>query len=343
MIKQVLIFFLIFALFGCAEKRLHRIDGRTMGTNYMVKLVEPSMNEVLLENLKKDIDTHLKEVNRKMSTYQKDSEISRFNRRHSEAPMQVSSEFVAVLRLAVQMHKESQGAFDVTVAPLVDLWGFGTKGTIDAPPPQDSIDAVLERIGTQHLQIINDSTIAKSIPHPELDLSAIAKGYGVDVVAGLLLRKGFTNFLVEIGGEVVVKGLKGREPWRIGVDQPDFGARPGKNLKKILALTDVAMATSGDYRQYFVSEDQTYTHTIDPQTGRPIVNGVASVTVLAPECVLADAMATAIMVMGADKGMQWVESRPEVEAYIILREEAGYREMQSSGFGSFVNEEMRKE
>ncbi len=190
----------------------------------------------------------------------------------------------------------------------------------------------MKRIGSQQLKVLNDTTIQKLNPHIQLDFGAIAKGYGVDMVAELLNQKGCKNYLVEIGGEIVVRGTKNDKPWRVGIDRPVAGAMPGTDLQRIIELSDIAMATSGDYRNYFTVGDSSFSHEIDPRTGQSIVTGVASATILAPSCMLADAIATAIMVMGAEKGMQLVESKPDVEALIILHDGNDFKEIVSSKF-----------
>ncbi len=327
---------LFFAFTACQNKQPLYISGRTMGTSYHITIADGESGNIASTELQSKIDSLLKEVNFQMSTYVEESEISRFNRRYSREPFVVSEEFVTVLRLALNIYRESAGAFDVTVAPLVDLWGFGTAGTRKVAPSPEQISRVGVHIGSDKLLVLNDTTIAKKDPLLKLDLSAIAKGYGVDAVAEVLTAYGYRNYLVEIGGEVVAKGVKYGKKWRIGIDHPDFNAIPGQNLEAVLLLSEAAVATSGDYRNYFMVGDTVYTHAIDPATGRPIHNGVASVTVIAPNCTLADAMATAIMVMGAQEGLRWAEKKEDVECFIIIREQKGYRILKSSGFDGFI-------
>ncbi len=271
-----------------------------------------------------------------MSTYIPGSEISRFNRLHSDRPYPVSPQFMEVLKLSLQINRESHGAFDVTVGPLVDLWGFGKKGERQSPPPEDQIEQIRSRVGSQFIHILNDSMISKSNPESELDFSAVAKGYGVDEVTRFLSQLGYKNFIVEIGGEVEVRGFHFNNPWKIGIDRPQIGNQPGEKLEAILKLSNIAVATSGDYRNYFISGHHLYSHEINPATGYPIDNGVASVTIIAPSCALADAMATAIMVMGGKSGLAWVESKPKVETLIIVHRKEGFKEMMSSGFKTFL-------
>jgi len=334
--KYFMVIVLSFLFFSCSPKtETIEIYGETMGTTYSLKIVGPNKVDNQKNTLKAEIDSVLREINQQMSTYIPESEISLFNKILAGEPQNISNHFLDVLNLANQVYVESDGAFDPTVGPVVDLWGFGKKDRRETPPFEEEINQVLEYVGMNKIET-DGSSIQKKHNKTELDFSAIAKGFGVDVVANLLMEKGFENYLVEIGGEVVVKGSKGSDAWRIGVDRPLIEQTVNRSFEAILQISDVAVATSGDYRNYFVSGDSVYSHTIDPVTARPIVNGVASVTVIAPNCALADAMATAIMVMGEEKGLHWVESKPDIETMIILREADDFRVTSSSGFAGFV-------
>ena len=326
----------VLSLWNCQTSQPVHLSGRTMGTVYHIIIADKISGEQTLTVVQNSIDSLLRDVNKRMSTYLEESEISRFNRWQKTDPFVVSADFVKVLRTALDISEESKGAFDVTVAPLVRLWGFGSAAVREAVPQTERIKEVIKHVGSEKVVIINDMAIAKSDPLVQLDLSAIAKGYGVDVVAAFLSNRGYRNFLVEIGGEVVVKGLKNGQKWRVGIDHPDYNAVPGNNLEAVLLLNNTAVATSGDYRNYFRVGDTVYTHAINPATGRPITNGVASVTVIAPNCTLADAMATAIMVMGAQEGMRWVEAKKNVECFIILRQKDSYTIVQSKGFAPYM-------
>ncbi len=326
----------LFTAVSCSKPEPLLLQGRTMGTTYSIKIADRLDGSQTAENIQRDIDSLLKEINRQMSTYIPASEISRFNSSQSTEPFKVSKDFIKVLSLSMDIYKESGGAFDVTIGPLVNLWGFGKNGTRSEPPAKEQVTRMLSTMGTKHLQILGGPMIVKSIPSIELDFGAIAKGYGVDAAGGLLLANGFKNFMIEIGGEVVVKGTKAGEKWKIGIDRPAAGAQPGQNLQAILNIEDIAAATSGDYRNYFMHGDSLYSHEIDPRNGRPIQNGAASVTVLAPSCMLADAMATAIMVMGKEDGLKWVESKPGIEAMIIVHDGKDFKEAVSSGFKAYL-------
>jgi thiamine biosynthesis lipoprotein len=337
------LFIIVFAFFyGCQNKGVtFEFSGKTMGTTFMVKIANIEISKIQKKKIKNDVEQALSKVNQQMSTWIPNSEISRFNRLDKDTPFKVSKEFVQVLMMAIKVNNESNGAFDVTVGPLVDLWGFGKKEIRQKPPTISEINKLMKNIGTHHIKVLNDSMVLKTNPSIELDFGAIAKGYGVDVVSQVIIDLKYNNFLVEIGGEVVVRGLNGDNFWKIGIDRPTYNSLPGTDLQAILKVSDLAMATSGDYRNYFISEDSVYSHTIDPLTGRPIINGVAATTILAPSCMEADAIATAIMVLGEEKGIKWIESKDDVEAMIIIREEESFREVFSSGFREYIFESER--
>lgn len=324
-------------LFSCKQTQPVLLQGRTMGTTYHIKIVDEIPAPLSTFVLQQQIDSLLAEINRQMSTYISTSEISQFNKFSAGKPFKVSQDFIKVLHTAMNTNRESGGAFDVTVEPLVNLWGFGRKGKRAVPPDEEEIANALHTIGTRYVSILGDTAIIKDKPNLQLDFGAIAKGYGVDAVAKLLARQGLANFMVEIGGELKVNGQKGKEKWKIGIDRPEAGLQPGEHLQSILHIKDMAMATSGDYRNYFRYADSIYTHEIDPRTGRPIQNSVASVTVIAPSCMIADAMATAIMVMGAEAGMKWIEAKKGIETLIILHDGKNFKEMQSSGLKNYLN------
>ncbi len=327
-------FVLLAALLGCRQEQQPVFHGRTMGTTYSIILADTVLEQAALKRLSGRMEQRLREINASMSTYIPQSEISRFNKNPDLKPRPVSAEFMYVARMAKKIYQVSGGAYDVTVAPLVDVWGFGKKGRRFSPPSRSVIDSVMRFVGMDKL-IFGEDYLQKTTPGLQLDFSSIAKGYGVDEIARLLRKEGFDNFLVEIGGEVVVRGYKNRHPWRIGVDRPDTSLMVNHSLQRILRVTNTAVATSGDYRNYFVSHDSLYSHTMDPRLGRPIVNHVASATVIAPNCTLADAMATALMVMGPEKGLKWVEEQKGIEAMLIMRRGKNYKVIESSGFSRY--------
>lgn len=329
--------FLVFLIFSCAiEPQTIKLHGETMGTTYSIKIFPGKDQSFQNQTLKSEIDELLFKINMQMSTYIPESEISKFNRSGKNVETPVSAAFLEVFNLAWQVNSESNGAFDPTVMPAVNLWGFGNDGRRGSPPSKKEISALIRFIGMD--KIVNrENTLSKKNDKTELDFSAIAKGYGVDAIAGLIVSHGYENFMVEVGGEVVTKGKKeDGSLWLIGIERPDFQPTVERQYEAKIALSNAAVATSGDYRNYFISEDSLFSHTINPVTCRPIVNGVASVTVIAANCALADAMATAIMVMGETKGLEWVESKPQIETMIIVRLADRYRITVSSGFDAYL-------
>jgi thiamine biosynthesis lipoprotein len=307
---------------GCDAKREHLLDGPTMGTTYHIHVVTGSFGTVA--GLQAKIDRRLDEINRSMSPYLKDSEISRFNRfSQVGVDFTVSRDFLQVMKTAAQIHALSEGAWDGTVNPLVDLWGFGRAGRKDRAPPPEKIAARLADVGFQNIAIRDSGALVKRRASVSLDLSSIAKGFGVDQVADVIRRAGFADFLVEIGGEVYAAGVRpdGR-PWRVGINRPQPGARPDDPYK-VVALQNQALATSGNYRQFFVQNGVRYSHIIDPQTGYPVTNRVVSVSVTADNCTFADGLATAIEVMGAEKGLALLNRLEGVDGLIVVEDPGG--------------------
>jgi len=340
-IKRSSIFLLLFCLIAC-QKDQQKAEtvwtGKTMGTVYNIRIVHNNEKQFRLDSLKVRIDQSLITVNQQMSTYIADSEISRFNRLQTREKFLVSEPFGQVIASSLEIFKLSGGAFDITVAPLVNLWGFGTQGKRFEPPADLKISEVLNRIGSQKLQLIENTYLKKLDPLIQIDLGAIAKGYGVDVVAGEIEKFGITDFLVEIGGEIYAAGVNIKnESWHIGVDKPDLSAVPGQDLMEILMISGIGLATSGDYRNYFQKEGKIYSHTIDPKTGRPVVHNLASVTILTNSCMRADALATAVSVLGPDKGMDLIESLENTESMLIERKESNeFKITYSSGFEKYI-------
>lgn len=318
-----MIVFLICGSFflGCVDNETV-INGRTMGTTYTVKVVTGIFQPQTA--LKEMIDNRLDEINRSMSTYLADSEISRFNRWVPEGQkFEISNDFMRVMQMAQKIFLLSDGAWDGTVKPLVDLWGFGNAKARSEPPTKQEIEKGLQAVGFSSLQIVDDCCLGKSNPAVSLDLASIAKGYGVDQVAALIKARGVENFLVEIGGEVYAAGhRKDGHPWRVGINTP----RPEASARQVyraVSLSERAMATSGDYRIFFEIDGRRYSHVIDPRNGYPVENGVVSATVLADNCTLADGLATALMVMGPSKGLALVDRLDGVECLIVVMQEDG--------------------
>ena len=271
------------------------------------------------KDLNQEILTALKQVDASLSMFNEQSTISKINRNE---PVKPDKMFIEVFELAKKVSAETGGAFDITVAPLVNAWGFGFKqGQI---PDKQMIDSLLAIIGFNKIDL-KGGNIIKQDPRIMLDCSAIAKGYGSDVVARLLRSRDVKNFMIEIGGEVVTSGIsEKRLPWKIGVTKPtDDSLSVNQELQTILNVTDKAMATSGNYRNFYYKNGKKYAHTIDPKTGRPVQHNILSATVLANNCAIADAYATSFMVLGLDEAQKVLEKHPELMAYFIYSDANG--------------------
>ena len=340
--KRSSIFLFLFCLVACSsesEIKEYSLTGQTMGTVYNIKLISKSLDNELLSEISGAINSSLKRVNQQMSTYLTDSEISLFNNHRDTTNFTVSNEFSKVMHKALRVNQISSGAFDITVNPLVNLWGFGSKSKDTIIPSDEKIKNTLKIIGSEHIKFIDKNIIRKDISELEIDLSAIAKGYGVDVVVQVLDKFNLQNFMVEIGGEVFAKGKNIKnEKWKIGIDKPQYLAYPGQDLQNILSISNVGVATSGDYRNYFEYEGKIYSHSINPKTGKPVIHNLASVTIVAPNCMQADALATATLVMGVEDGLKFLESQQDIEGYLIVRISlTEFEEFASSGFDKYLN------
>ena len=303
---------------GCGAEKEVVFDGTTMGTTYQVKIVAGYFKS--MSGLKEKIDSQLQAINQSMSTYLPDSEISRFNAlQDTREKLAVSNDFLQVMLAARDIYEKTAGAWDATIKPLVNLWGFGNARQEHHVPDADEIQKQLQYIGFQHIDIFPDGYLQKKKNTITLDLASIAKGYAVDQVSRLLQSRGLENFLVEIGGEVFASGYrKDGRPWRVGINQPSISASKA-DVYRVVPLHNRAMATSGDYRNYFEVQGQRFSHIIDPKTGYPVSNGLVSVSIVAGDCMFADGLATAIMVMGREQGMALINSLQDVEGFIIVR------------------------
>lgn len=317
---------------GCSPQpaAVAELSGSTMGTTYSIKVTPPPDADTATR-LQQEIDRRLEQVNQLMSTYRDDSVLSGFNAYRGTDWYAVPTALVDLVSQAKVISTKTDGAYDVTVGPLVNLWGFGRSGRRDAPPGSDEIEALLPRIGHDKLETqTQPPALRKAAVDLEVDLSSIAKGWGVDELAGLLEREGIRNYLVEIGGELRAAGSKSPgQPWRIAVERPIAGQR---SVQRIVNLGDVAMATSGDYRNFFEQGGQRYSHTIDPRSGQSVQHRLASVTVFASTCAEADGWATALMALG-DRLAPAVADRHGIEALFIVRDDDGLRELASSAMG----------
>ena len=336
LILTVSVALLFSPVFGNArQERL--IQGRTMGTTYHIKIVSANSNK--FERLGSRIEKRLDDINQSMSTYIRDSEISRFNNfDRVGAKFKISNDFFKVMKTATTIYSLSAGAWDGTVSPLVDLWGFGRKGRSDAIPPKTTIEALMADVGFDNIKLIEPEYMRKKRAAVTLDLGSIAKGFAVDAVAAVIRDEGFKDFLVEIGGEVYASGLRvDSGKWRIGINRPRKNAAP-TDVYKIVELHNQAFATSGDYRNFFEIDGIRYSHVINPKTGWPVANGVISVSILADDCTLADGLATAIMVMGHQRGLELINRLTGVEGLIIVENSEGRLvDHYSTGFESINN------
>lgn len=271
------------------------------------------------KNYQKEIEAELKKVDQSLSPFNKTSIISRINRNENVA---VDEMFKEVFTLAENISKETDGAFDITVAPMVNVWGFGFKQGIT--PSKEVIDSLKAIVGFHKVALV-DGHVKKQNPNTMLDCSAIAKGYGSDIVARFLKSKGIENYMVEIGGEVVTRGnSEKRVPWRIGVNKPtDDSLNTSTELQTVLNVTDKAMATSGNYRNFYYKNGKKYAHTIDPKTGYPVQHNILSATVIADNCATADAYATSFMVLGMEGAQKILAKHPDLLAYLIYSDNKG--------------------
>ncbi|CAM4318130.1 FAD:protein FMN transferase [Vibrio agarivorans] len=323
----------LLALVGCEQPRQQvHLSGPTMGTSYNIKYISQE-GLPTSEAVQQEIDRLLEEVNDQMSTYRADSELSRFNQHTSSEPFEVSPQTALVVKEAIRLNGLTQGALDVTVGPLVNLWGFGPEARRDKVPSDEKLAERKAMTGIHHLKI-DGNALTKDIPELYVDLSTIAKGWGVDVLAEYLNDLGINDYMVEVGGEMRLKGVNRESiPWRIAIEKPTADER---SIQEIIEPGDMAVATSGDYRNYFERNGVRYSHIIDPHTGKPINNYVVSVTVIDASSMTADGLATGLMVMGEEAGMAVAELE-NIPAMMIIKTEDGFVERVSSAYKQYQN------
>jgi FAD:protein FMN transferase len=334
LLKSFLLSICLIIFFACEKQvKIEHLQGRTMGTSYNVKFHSEKLIDLKVAHQK--IDELLKAVNQSMSTYIPSSEISRFNKNNSNSEIALSKEFWFVLSYALSVAEKTQGRFDPTIGPLVNLWGFGPGGERKVPE-QEAIDSALERVGYQKL-ILREQKVRKLNPLLQVDLSASAKGYGVDVVADYLESLGIDDYLVEIGGELRLRGLKGEFPWKVAIEAPD-PEKQGRPLQKVLSLKDKAMATSGNYRNFFESKGKRYAHIIDHKTGRPSQKKILSATVITSKsCMVADSWATAYMLMTPLEAID-LANKQNMSLFLIFKDDVGnIIELSSNSFKSLAH------
>lgn len=305
---------------GCQQGKttevLH-LSGQTMGTTWSVAML-PNPSGTGTAGLEQRLQERLDQINGLMSTYDPESEISRFNNLASTDWFTLSEETAEVIALSLEVSALTGGAFDISVGPLVELWGFGATARNDRIPSAAQVRHALASVGYEKIRLRRQpAAVSKQVPGLRIDLSAVGKGYAVDALAELLMQQGISNFLVEVGGEIKVSGQRGAgAPWRVAIEKPLEDTR---EVDTIFPLTGTAVATSGNYRNFYVENGQRYVHTIDPASGRPVRHKLASVTVLDQTCARADALATALMVLGEEKGRQLCE-RHHIAAYFLILE-----------------------
>ncbi len=326
---------LLFLLVACDAGRLteYRLSGPSIGTTFSVVIVTAS--EFDQEKLERQIHETLDDVDRHMSTYRSDSELAKLNHATSTDWIPVTRRLCLALENAHRLSGASNGAFDITVGPLVDLWGFGPDGSRIEPPSDEAIDEARTRSGRDKLHLdCQRPAIRKDHAGLRIDLSGYAKGLAADEIAALLDANGLENYLVEIGGDLRARGHNSSHAkWRIAIEKPDPADR---KVEQVIHVSDLGVATSGDYRNYFEHDGQRYSHTIDPRTGRPVSHALASVTVLGDSAAYADAMATALLVLGPDAGPEFAE-REYIAAYFLTRNQNDLQEQESSRFSALTD------
>jgi thiamine biosynthesis lipoprotein len=310
------------------------IRGRTMGTTYTVKVVgggDPGRRD----RVEKAVSRELATVTALMSTWETESELSRFNRFASTEPFALSRPTLEVLRVAREVSELTAGAFDVTVGPIVDAWGFGATDRAPAPPEPAELERARRRVGYRLLELDAPAgTARKRLPDVVCDLSAIAKGDAVDRVTTALARLGHRDAFVEIGGDLRASGRRedGR-PWRVAIERPVLARG---SIERVVEISDLSMATSGDYRNYYESGGRRFSHVVDPRTGRPIAHDLASVTVVHPRAARADALATGLLVLGAEEGLRLAEARRLAAYFIVRQRDGGFRAAGTAAFQPFL-------
>jgi thiamine biosynthesis lipoprotein len=333
--KNVFAIIIFVCLFQACKPEPHvfsNITGFIQGSTYSIvydnkKNLDPGDLRIKIEKILNDFDLSL-------SLYNDSSVLSKINRNEDVV---VDSFFSEAFVQSARISEMTGGAFDITVGPLVKAWGFGPDAHKSFKA--EKRDSLLKLVGMKNVSLINGK-IVKTDPHVTLDFNAIAQGYSVDVICRYLNDLGINNYLVEIGGEVRAKGKKNGNLWRVGIDKPEDNITPGQTLEAIVKITDKALATSGNYRKFYIEDGVKYSHEIDPKTGYPVKNSVLSVSVIADECSTADGIATAFMVMGKNKIIEFLQIHPEFEAYIIYSDETGkFKTWASEKLKSNISEE----
>ncbi len=331
--KNLILFSFFTGLYACGTppeyKQPFVLSGFTMGTTYTIKMHGANTN-IDHDTISKGINSRLDKINSQMSTYIKTSALSIFNQSRTQDWQEIPAGLYTVIKEALRINKLSHHAFDITVGSVVNLWGFGPKTQSNIIPNQATIEKALDKVGSQYIHLRTQPyAMKKDKPNLYIDLSAIAKGYAVDMIAAYLDELSINNYMVEIGGEIKTKGNNpNNKIWHIGIENP----LDGKSTAQIvIALDNAGMATSGDYRNYFEVNDVRYSHTIDPMTGKPITHKLASVTVLHPSTMAADAIATALLILGSARGFE-LALKKNLAALFIVRNKDDFIEIMTPAF-----------
>jgi len=329
------VFLSLSAFVGCTTKsEFKTFGGFIQGTTYSV--IYEETEKVGSMPMRDTVEFLLHEFDMSMSIYEDSSVVSKVNK-NLEA--ELDKYFLDIFSVSKEMWELTDGAFDITVAPLVNAYGFGRDTLVTFSDGKR--DSLMQLVGFQKVDIVGGKLV-KDDPRITLDFNAIAQGYSVDVVADFLESLGIKNYLVEIGGEIRAGGTKNGQLWRVGVDRPvDGNSVPGADLQAILSMKDIALSTSGNYRKFYVENGVKYSHTIDPKTGSPARNTLLSATIIAPKCAVSDAIATGCMVMGKDKAIEFIESLKGVEGYFIYSDESGnFKTWMSKGLEGLIDENL---
>jgi thiamine biosynthesis lipoprotein len=321
------------AFSSCKKAEFASFNGFAQGTTYSI--VYESLKEATPDSLKREVEKILHDFDMSLSLYQDSSVLSKVNRNED---VTVDPFFEEVYRKSVIISEMSGGAFDITIGPLVRAWGFGPDDQKNFSEAKR--DSLMKLVGMSKISLAN-GRVVKAYPAVSLDFNAIAQGYSVDVVCSFFDDLGVENYLIEIGGEVRARGTKNGNLWRIGIDKPeDNNIIPGQSLQAIVRITDRALATSGNYRKFFVEDGIKYSHTIDPKTGYPAKNRLLSATILADDCATADGIATACMVMGHEKSIEFIKSNPQFSAYFVISGDDGnYQTWITDNLKEYISEE----
>jgi thiamine biosynthesis lipoprotein len=329
--KIITLLFVLFAVLNsCISKKpvIENFTGFIQGTTYSI--VYDNSIKITPQDLQVKVEKILHDFDVSLSVYNDSSIISRINRNETAVP---DSFFIDVFNKSVLISQMTDGAFDITVGPLVRAWGFGPDDHKNFT--EEKRDSLLKLVGMEKIRLEN-GRLVKSDPGVMLDVNAIAQGYSVDVVCRYFRSIGLSNYLVEIGGEVMAVGSKGGAPWRIGIDRPeDNNMVPGQSLQAIIKISDMAVSTSGNYRKFYVEDGIKYSHTIDPKTGYPAKNRLLSTTIVADNCTMADGIATACMVMGKEKAIDFIKSHPGLSAYFVFSDDSG-------NFKTWMSDDLKK-